>query len=94
MALNMNSVGIPGGLRVDTGFSGKFGVWGCFGRFGASKGFCANSQVSLSKCPFRETNFVCTRESPRNFPSHSHENDTCAVTPCTAMHGQNKCLFL
>ena len=41
-ALNMNSVGIPGGFRRNARFSGNFGVWGGFGRFGASKGFCAN----------------------------------------------------
>ena len=44
MALNVNSVGIPGGFRGNAGFSGKFGVWGGFRRFGASKGFCASSQ--------------------------------------------------
>ena len=49
--------------------------------------------MSLSKCPFRENNFMCTGESPRNFPSRPHENDTCAVTPCTAIQGQNKCQF-
>ena len=38
-------------------------------------------------------NFMCTGESPRNFPSRPHENDTCAVTPCTAIQGQNKCHF-
>ena len=43
-ALNMNSAGIPGGFRCSAGFSGKLGVWGGFGRFGGSKGFCANSQ--------------------------------------------------
>ena len=43
MALNMNSVGIARGFRGDAGFSGKFGVWGGFGQFVASKGFCANS---------------------------------------------------
>ena len=32
-------------------------------------------------------------ESPRNFPSHPYKNDTCAVTPCTAIQGQNKCRF-
>ena len=30
MALSMNSRGIPGGFRGNTGFSGKFGVWGAF----------------------------------------------------------------
>ena len=44
MALSMNSVGIPGGFWGNAGFSGKLGVWGGFGRFGGSKGFCANSQ--------------------------------------------------
>ena len=53
----------------------------------------ARPSVSLSKCPFRENNFMCTGESPRNFPSRPHENDTCAVTPCTAIQGQNKCHF-
>ena len=43
MALNTNSAGIPGGFRGNTEFSGKLGVWGGFGRFGASKGFCTNS---------------------------------------------------
>ena len=43
MALSMNSVRIPGGFRGNAGFSGKFGVWRGFGRFGGSKGFCANS---------------------------------------------------
>ena len=42
MALSMNSVGIPGAFRGDARFSGKFGVWGGFGRFGASKGFRKN----------------------------------------------------
>ena len=46
MALNMNSMGIPGEFRVNVGFSGKLGVWGGFGQFGASKGFCANSQIA------------------------------------------------
>ena len=36
---------------------------------------------------------MCTGESPRNFPSRPHENDTCAVTPCTAIQGQHKCHF-
>ena len=36
---NMNSVGIPGEFLGNTGFSGEFGVWGGFGRFGASKAF-------------------------------------------------------
>ena len=36
---------------------------------------------------------MCGGESPRNFPSHPHENDACAVTPCTAIQGQNKCHF-
>ena len=31
VALSMNSVGIPGGFRGNTEFSGKFGVWGGFG---------------------------------------------------------------
>ena len=44
MALTMNSVAIPGEFRRNAGFSGKFDVWGGFGLFGASKGFCANSQ--------------------------------------------------
>ena len=43
MALSMNSVGIPGGFRGNAGFSRKLGVWGGFGWFGGSKGFCANS---------------------------------------------------
>ena len=45
VALNLNSVRIPGGFRGNAWFSGKFGVWGGFGRFGASKGlcFCANN---------------------------------------------------
>ena len=46
----MNSVGIPGGFRVNAGFSGNLGVklfGGGFGRFGASKVFCANSQPVL-----------------------------------------------
>ena len=47
MALSMNSVGIPGGFRGNAGFSAKFGIWGGFGRFGGSKGFCANSQTQL-----------------------------------------------
>ena len=49
MALNMNSVGIPGGFRGNAGFSRNFGVWGGFGRFGDSKGFCANSQFGARK---------------------------------------------
>ena len=44
MALDVNSMGIPGGFRGNAGFSGTFGVSGGFGRFGVSKGFCANSQ--------------------------------------------------
>ena len=46
---------------------------------------------------------MCTGESPRNFRSHPNEDDTCSVTPCTAIQGQNnvlgnacsftKCLF-
>ena len=36
---------------------------------------------------------MCTGESPRNFPSRPHENDSCAVTPCTAIQDQNKCHF-
>ena len=44
MALNINSVGIPGGFRGNAGFSGKIGSPNDFGQFGASKGFCANSQ--------------------------------------------------
>ena len=44
MALNMNSVGIPGEFRGNAGFSRNILGWGGFGRFGASKGFCANSQ--------------------------------------------------
>ena len=35
------------------GFSGKFGVWGGIGRFGASKGFCANSHASLTTAKTR-----------------------------------------
>ena len=31
MALNMTSVGIPGGYRGNVRFSGKFVVWGGFG---------------------------------------------------------------
>ena len=46
MAPNMNSVGIPWGFRGDAGFSEKFGVRGGFGRFGASEGFCTNSQCA------------------------------------------------
>ena len=49
MALNMNSMGIPGAFWDNAGVSGKFGVWGGFGRFGASEGFCANSQFLKSK---------------------------------------------
>ena len=45
MALNMNSVRIPGGFRRNARFSGKIWGRGGFGRFGVSKGFCANSQV-------------------------------------------------
>ena len=37
-ALSMNSVRIPGGFRGNTGFSGKFGVWGGFRRLGGSNG--------------------------------------------------------
>ena len=44
MTLTMNSVGIPGGFRGNAGFSRNLGVWGGFGRFRASKGFCANDQ--------------------------------------------------
>ena len=44
MALNMNSMGIPGGFRGNAGFSGKIWRWGGFERFGASKGFCGNNQ--------------------------------------------------
>ena len=39
-----NSAGNPGGFRVSAGFSAKIWDRGGFGRFGASKGFCANSQ--------------------------------------------------
>ena len=39
MALNVNSVGIPEKIWGDSKFLGKSGVWGGFGRFGASKGF-------------------------------------------------------
>ena len=49
MALNMKSIGIPGRFWGNAGFSGKFGVWGGFGRFGASKGFCTNSQMQKKK---------------------------------------------
>ena len=47
VALSMNSMGIPGGFRGNAGFSGKFGVWSGFGRFGVSKGFRANSQSQM-----------------------------------------------
>ena len=36
---------------------------------------------------------MCTGESPQNFPSHPHEDDTCPVTPCTAIQGPNKHRF-
>ena len=51
MALNVNSVGIPGKFRGNARFSGEFGVWGGLGRFRASKGFCANSQSDLNPFP-------------------------------------------
>ena len=44
MALDMNSVGIPGGFRSNAAFREDLRFGGGFGRFGASKGFCANSQ--------------------------------------------------
>ena len=47
MALSMNSVGIPGGFRGNAGFSGNLGFGVVSGRFGGSKGFCANSQLNL-----------------------------------------------
>ena len=62
MALNMNSVGIPGEFWGDAGFSGKFGVWSGFGRFGASKGFCANSHFPAEKCGFRGS---CGSKTPQ-----------------------------
>ena len=43
MAFDMNSVGIPGRFRHNAGFSRKFGIWGGFGRFGASKAFAQYS---------------------------------------------------
>ena len=55
MALNMNSVGMFGGFRGSAGFSGKPWGWGGFVRFGASKGFCANSQVGVV---FNKTNLL------------------------------------
>ena len=58
MALNMNSVGIPGGFRGEAGFSGKSGVWGGFGRFGVSKGFCAN-------CHCNSQEMVSAQGAPR-----------------------------
>ena len=36
---------------------------------------------------------MCTGDSPRNFPSHPHENDTCAMTPCTAIQDQTSVVF-
>ena len=47
MALSMNSEGIPGGFRGNAGFSGKFGVWGGFARFGVQKAFAqiATTQI-------------------------------------------------
>ena len=63
MALSMNSVGIPGGFRCNAGSSGKFGVWGGFGRFGGLKGFCANSHGKhpLFHPPLKA---CCCRTSP------------------------------
>ena len=49
--------------------------------------------MSLLVCLFRASDFLRTGQSPRNLPSHPHEHDTCAVTPCTAIQGQNKCRF-
>ena len=61
MALSMNPVGIPGGFRGSAGFSGNLDVWGGFGRFGASKGFCANSQPKQTSRPL--PNIACFRKS-------------------------------
>ena len=44
--------------------------------------------MSLSKRPFRASDFMCSGESPPNFPSHPHEDDKCCFseeplgTPC------------
>ena len=35
-----------------------------------------------------------TKESPRKILLHPHEDDTCSVTPCTAMQGQTSVSFL
>ena len=51
-------------------------------------------KVSLSKCPFWASNFTCTGESFRSFPSQPHEDDTCSVAPYTAIQGQTCVVFL
>ena len=43
--LVLNSVELHGGFRANAGLSGKIWGWGGFGRFGASKGCCANSNL-------------------------------------------------
>ena len=45
MALHRNSVGNSWKIRDNTGFSWKIWGWDGFWRFGASKGFCANSHL-------------------------------------------------
>ena len=84
MALSMNSVGIPGGFRGNAGFSRKLGVWGGFGWFGGSKGFCANSQNEAWKCP--ETlhgqmsrHFYLRKHSRRLFPGSLKFNEKTAI---------------
>ena len=47
MALSMNSVGIPGGFRGNTGFSAKFGVWVVSGDLGGQKAFAQIARVGV-----------------------------------------------